>query len=57
MSGKATRFPWPFKGNAMKKLIAAVLAALAVSAAMAHGGGTDKNGCHTDRKTGLWHCH
>ncbi|RYZ21576.1 MAG: YHYH domain-containing protein [Chitinophagaceae bacterium] len=23
----------------------------------AHGGGLDKNGCHTNRKTGDYHCH
>lgn len=26
-------------------------------AAFAHGGGTDANGCHTNRKTGEYHCH
>lgn len=25
--------------------------------ALAHGGGLDKNGCHTNRKTGEYHCH
>lgn len=40
----------------MKILIAAVLAMASV-AAFAHGGGTDSNGCHTDRKTGAYHCH
>lgn len=25
--------------------------------AMAHSGGTDKNGCHVDHKTGIKHCH
>ncbi|MFT3897583.1 MAG: excalibur calcium-binding domain-containing protein [Thermomonas sp.] len=25
--------------------------------ASAHGGGLDKNGCHTNRKTGDYHCH
>ncbi|MDX9767831.1 MAG: YHYH domain-containing protein [Ectothiorhodospiraceae bacterium] len=24
---------------------------------MAHSGGTDKFGCHHDRKTGVYHCH
>lgn len=24
---------------------------------LAHGGGHDKNGCHTNRKTGDYHCH
>lgn len=25
--------------------------------AVAHSGGLDKNGCHTNRKTGDYHCH
>lgn len=25
--------------------------------ATAHPGGTDKNGCHTEKKTGIYHCH
>ncbi|MDH5478268.1 MAG: YHYH domain-containing protein [Nitrospinota bacterium] len=24
---------------------------------MAHGGRTNKDGCHTNRKTGEYHCH
>jgi hypothetical protein len=24
---------------------------------VAHSGGTDKNGCHHDRKNGGYHCH
>lgn len=24
---------------------------------LAHGGGLDRNGCHTNRKTGDYHCH
>ncbi|WP_241523042.1 YHYH domain-containing protein [Herminiimonas fonticola] len=27
------------------------------SFAFAHSGGTDKNGCHNDRKNGGYHCH
>ena len=27
------------------------------STTLAHGGGLDKNGCHTNRKTGDYHCH
>ncbi|QOG08703.1 YHYH domain-containing protein [Aureimonas sp. OT7] len=27
------------------------------SAAYAHGGGLDSSGCHTERKTGTYHCH
>ncbi len=26
-------------------------------AALAHGGGLDSSGCHTNRKTGDYHCH
>lgn len=29
----------------------------AVPIALAHPGGLDRNGCHTDRKTGQYHCH
>ncbi len=42
----------------MKILI--VLLALTVSfisTAYAHSGGTDANGCHTNHKTGDYHCH
>lgn len=45
----------------MKKIILSALAVLAtslfVAEAMAHGGGLDANRCHTDRKTGRYHCH
>ncbi|MBO9680923.1 MAG: YHYH domain-containing protein [Acidovorax sp.] len=42
-----------------------LLTALAIAAAsigfsapaLAHSGGTDSQGCHTDHKTGLRHCH
>jgi hypothetical protein len=30
---------------------------LLAPAASAHGGGLDANGCHTNRKTGDYHCH
>lgn len=30
---------------------------LITSAAIAHSGGTDANGCHYDRKNGGYHCH
>ncbi|MES0168053.1 YHYH domain-containing protein [Mesorhizobium sp. M0027] len=36
--------------------LAAFILALATSA-YAHSGGTDKNGCHTNHKTGEYHCH
>ncbi len=40
----------------IKITIALALAALS-GLSLAHSGGTDKNGCHTDHKTGLYHCH
>jgi hypothetical protein len=40
----------------MKTIIA--IALLAASAfAFAHSGGTDAAGCHTNHKTGVYHCH
>lgn len=30
---------------------------LVASGAWAHGGGLDANGCHTNHKTGQYHCH
>ncbi|RYX89384.1 MAG: YHYH domain-containing protein [Comamonadaceae bacterium] len=39
------------------KTILGVALFLAVSLAFAHSGGTDKNGCHHNRKTGDYHCH
>jgi hypothetical protein len=41
----------------MRKIILACLVALVSSLAFAHSGGTDSMGCHTNHKTGLWHCH
>lgn len=32
-------------------------AALVANQAHAHGGGLDKSGCHTNKKTGDYHCH
>ncbi len=34
-----------------------LLFALSGSTALGHGGGLDANGCHTNRKTGEYHCH
>jgi hypothetical protein len=31
--------------------------ALLPGAAGGHGGGLDRNGCHTDSRTGVYHCH
>ncbi|WP_294085122.1 YHYH domain-containing protein [uncultured Actinobacillus sp.] len=41
----------------MKKLALVMLAMVTATSVFAHGGGLDKNGCHTDRKTGIYHCH
>jgi len=30
---------------------------VSASAAFAHSGGTDRNGCHQDHKRGGYHCH
>lgn len=43
-----------------KFLVILMLAAtLGISAtvASAHSGGTDSSGCHTNHKTGVYHCH
>lgn len=40
-----------------KFLIALIVVVLGTTAALAHSGGTDKNGCHNDRKYGGYHCH
>ena len=40
----------------MKVLFALILAASS-AVAFAHSGGTDKNGCHVDSRTGTRHCH
>ncbi|MBL4726227.1 MAG: YHYH domain-containing protein [Rhizobiaceae bacterium] len=34
-----------------------VLLGLSTAIAAAHGGGTNKQGCHTNHKTGGYHCH
>ena len=41
----------------MKTASIALLALGVALSAYAHGGGLDKNGCHTNRKTGEYHCH
>ena len=41
----------------MKRALALILAAIFSLGAYPHSGGTDKNGCHNDRKTGGHHCH
>ena len=42
----------------MKKIILVLAVTFSfVSGAFAHSGGTDSNGCHTNSKTGDYHCH
>lgn len=41
----------------MKRITFATLALLWAGAASAHGGGLNAEGCHTNRKTGDYHCH
>ncbi|MBT0571256.1 YHYH domain-containing protein [Curvibacter sp. CHRR-16] len=40
----------------MKKIVLFALL-LVSSLVFAHSGGTDKDGCHNDRKAGTRHCH
>jgi len=44
------------QGELMKTVFAALIV-LAAGVAFAHSGGTDKDGCHTNHKTGTRHCH
>jgi len=39
------------------KLSCALVLLVACEFAAAHSGGTDAQGCHTNRKTGDYHCH
>lgn len=39
------------------KAFFALAIVVAASLAQAHSGGTDAQGCHTNRKTGVYHCH
>jgi hypothetical protein len=43
----------------MKRIITVVGVILALSSgfAIGHSGGTDAKGCHTNHKTGEYHCH
>lgn len=43
--------------KAFKIALAATVLALSAISAFAHGGGLDRNGCHTNHKTGDYHCH
>ena len=39
----------------MKKVI--LMSVVGFSIAFSHSGGTDAYGCHTNHKTGVYHCH
>jgi hypothetical protein len=41
----------------MKKVILAIVSAVFAVSAFAHGGGTNSANCHTNHKTGDYHCH
>lgn len=41
----------------VRLLLMTCLALPAVPDAHAHGGGLNKDGCHTNRNTGGYHCH
>ncbi|WP_415867430.1 YHYH domain-containing protein [Acinetobacter sp. CIP 101966] len=44
-------------GIIMKKVILLILITCLATTAYSHGGRTDKNGCHNEKKTGTRHCH
>jgi hypothetical protein len=48
---------WSDKMKKLSVVFMATLISLASASAFAHGGGTDSKGCHTDHKTGGYHCH
>lgn len=41
----------------MRNVLVALAVLVGASGAHGHGGGLDANGCHTNRKTGDYHCH
>lgn len=41
----------------MKKFIVIALLSMCSASVFAHGGGLNSSGCHTDHKTGDYHCH
>lgn len=45
------------RGFMMKKISILLIAALFTTSIFAHGGRTDKNGCHKESKSGERHCH
>jgi len=40
-----------------KAILAVAFFSAVATGAFAHSGGTDENGCHTNHKTGGYHCH
>jgi hypothetical protein len=38
-------------------IVMSLVTLLGTSSAFAHSGRTDSNGCHTNHKTGSYHCH
>ncbi|WP_308669819.1 MULTISPECIES: YHYH domain-containing protein [Brucella] len=38
-------------------MLGIILVVFSAGTALAHSGGTDANGCHTNHKTGGYHCH
>ena len=45
------------RGSSLLRAVCVLVAFAGCGSASAHGGGLDKNGCHTNRKTGEYHCH
>ncbi|MDO2950580.1 YHYH domain-containing protein [Aeromonas simiae] len=41
----------------MKKIALALIGLALSAAAIAHSGGTNSSGCHTNHQTGEYHCH
>jgi hypothetical protein len=41
----------------MNRIVAFAVVMVFPTVTFAHGGGLDRNGCHTNRKTGDYHCH
>lgn len=45
------------QGSKLAALVVYMLSCVVGQRALPHSGGTDANGCHTDRQTGNFHCH
>lgn len=53
---RACNIPLQLPKSHMKTTLT-IIALLACGLAQAHSGGTDRQGCHMDRSTGIRHCH